>query len=158
MMADEMERMSTSDIAAAGNRTEEQKNMEQRNTERPETVTSLGSGRAGARPEMTDNRSSMQGTTSKAEEEEVILLSEDFLNSHRQRWTEIQSKFVDDPRMAVQDADGLVAEVIHELATKFSDQSKKLESKWQSGGDVSTEDLRVSLRMYRAFFQRLMSA
>src|SRR3954469_4413090 len=100
MMADEMERMSTSDIAAAGNRTEEQKNMEQRNTERPETVTSLGSGRAGARPGMTDNRSSMQGTTSKAEEEEVILLSEDFLNSHRQRWTEIQSKFVDDPRMA----------------------------------------------------------
>src|SRR5262245_9806347 len=98
-MADEMERMSTSDIAAAGNRTEEQINREQKSPERPEAVTSLGSGRAGARPEMADNRASMASTHSTAEEEEVILLSEDFLNTHRQRWTDIQSKFVDDPRM-----------------------------------------------------------
>ncbi len=152
-MADEMERMSTSDIAAAGNHPEQEASRQHR-----ETVTSLGSGRAGGRPEMADNRASMQTTAAKAEEEEVILLSEDFLTTHRQKWTDIQSRFVDDPRMAVQEADGLVAEVIHELATKFSEQSKKLESKWQSGGDVSTEDLRVALRMYRAFFQRLMSA
>ena len=164
-MADEMERMSTSDIAAAGDRT-----TREQTPVKPETTTSLGTGRAGAQPEISDNRASMNDTTmksdmttkremeTKAEDEEVTLLSEQFLSSHREKWTGIQTKFVDDPRQAVEEADGLVAEVIHELASRFSEQKKTLESKWHSGADVSTEDLRVALRMYRAFFQRLMSA
>jgi hypothetical protein len=34
----------------------------------------------------------------------------------------------------------------------------KLEDQWSSGGDVSTEDLRLTLQRYRSFFERLLEA
>jgi hypothetical protein len=72
------------------------------------------------------------------------------------RWESVQGLFVDDPRAAVEEADGLVAEVIRQLAETFSSERESLESQWSSGGDVSTEDLRLALQRYRAFFQRLL--
>ena len=74
------------------------------------------------------------------------------------RWHEVQAKFVEEPKDAVREADGLVAEVIQELATSFADQRQRLEGKWDSGTDVSTEDLRQALIQYRSFFQRLLAA
>ena len=44
------------------------------------------------------------------------------------------------------------------LASSFSEERKHLESQWDSGDDVSTEDLRVALTRYRSFFERLLSA
>src|SRR5512144_569245 len=38
------------------------------------------------------------------------------------RWGEVQSRFVDDPKRAVQDGDALVAEVMHTLAASFARQ------------------------------------
>jgi hypothetical protein len=77
--------------------------------------------------------------------------------SFRSRWTEIQTGFVDEPRHAVEAADGLVAEVIQRLAATFAEERKGLEQQWGRGSDVSTEDLRVSLQRYRSFFERLLS-
>ena len=76
----------------------------------------------------------------------------------RARWTEVQTGFVDEPRRAVQDADGLVAELMQRLAETFSTERSKLEAQWDRDGDVSTEDLRVALQRYRSFFDRLLSA
>jgi hypothetical protein len=76
----------------------------------------------------------------------------------RGRWQEIQAGFVDEPRTAVQDADGLVAELMQRLAESFSAERSSLESQWDGDGDVSTEDLRVALQRYRSFFDRLLSA
>ena len=76
----------------------------------------------------------------------------------RSRWQEIQAGFVDEPRTAVQDADGLVAELMQRLAESFSNERSSLESQWDGDGDVSTEDLRVALQRYRSFFDRLLSA
>ncbi len=58
----------------------------------------------------------------------------------------------------MQDADGLVAELMQRLAESFSEERSSLESQWDGDGDVSTEDLRVALQRYRSFFDRLLSA
>ncbi len=73
------------------------------------------------------------------------------------RWQEIQASFVDRPRDSVEQADALVADLMRRLATSFSEARERLEQQWDSGDDVSTEDLRVALTRYRSFFDRLLS-
>jgi len=80
------------------------------------------------------------------------------VDGYRRRWEAVQTGFVDEPRRAVENADALVAEVITELATSFAQERGDLEGQWSKGDQVSTEDLRVSLRRYRSFFDRLLSA
>jgi len=75
----------------------------------------------------------------------------------KSRWTSIQSGFVDEPRRAVEQADSLIAEVMKALASSFSDERQHLEQQWDRGDDVSTEDLRLGLKRYRSFFDRLLS-
>lgn len=75
----------------------------------------------------------------------------------RSRWSETQTGFVDDPRHAVEQADGLVAEVMKRLAETFADERTKLEQQWDRGDQVDTESLRVALQRYRSFFDRLLS-
>jgi hypothetical protein len=87
----------------------------------------------------------------------MALLDEAATNSLRTRWMDIQTGFVDEPRQAVQQADGLVAEVMKRLAESFVNERAQLERQWSGGGDVSTEDLRQALRRYRSFFDRLLS-
>jgi hypothetical protein len=43
------------------------------------------------------------------------------------------------------------------LAKSFAQERTQLESQWSGGGDASTEDLRVAIRKYRSFFDRLLS-
>ena len=73
------------------------------------------------------------------------------------RWQEIQARFVDDPREAVHDADALVQDVLHRVTRGFADERRRLEEQWDGGDDVSTEELRLALQRYRAFFGRLLS-
>ena len=75
----------------------------------------------------------------------------------RVRWREVQVGFVDDPRTAVEQADGLVAEMMQRLAKMFADERGRLEAQSSRGDNISTEDLRVALRQYRSFFDRLLS-
>jgi hypothetical protein len=74
----------------------------------------------------------------------------------RTRWNEIQGKFVDEPRSAVEQADALVSEVIQQITQMFANEHSSLESQWKQGNDVSTEDLRKALQHYRSFFKRLV--
>jgi hypothetical protein len=75
----------------------------------------------------------------------------------RERWTDVQAGFVDEPRKAVEAADALVADVLGRLTEGFAAERQSLERQWTHGGDVSTEDLRMALRRYRSFFDRLLS-
>jgi hypothetical protein len=75
----------------------------------------------------------------------------------RGKWDAIQAGFVDEPRRAVEDADSLVAAAMKRLAETFADERQSLETQWDRGDDVSTEDLRLALRRYRSFFGRLLS-
>ena len=75
----------------------------------------------------------------------------------RRRWMEVQTGFVDEPRPAVQAADKLVAETMKRLAEVFARERSRLESQWDRGDEVSTEDLRQAMRRYRSFFDRLLA-
>jgi hypothetical protein len=94
------------------------------------------------------------GPTDSTTEEPLVSDAGDL----NERWNTLQVRFVDEPKDAVREADGLVAEVIQKLTERFAEERDKLENQWQSGSDVSTEDLRIALRHYRSFFQRLLAA
>jgi hypothetical protein len=85
------------------------------------------------------------------------LFSPEQTQGFRTRWQDIQGGFVDEPRRAVEQADGLVAEVMKQLAQGFADERSNLESQWDRGEATETEELRLALRRYRSFFDRLLS-
>jgi len=89
--------------------------------------------------------------------ETTALLPDDQLRDLQARWNDIQTGFVDEPRSAVERADGLVASTMQQLAEAFSKERSKLEQQWDRGDNISTEDLRVAFQRYRSFFRRLLS-
>ena len=91
------------------------------------------------------------------DEQAAPLLLPEEAKDLRARWDAIQVSFVDEPRRAVEQADGLVALAMKRLAEMFAAERAKLEGQWERGEDVSTEDLRLALRRYRSFFGRLLS-
>jgi hypothetical protein len=99
----------------------------------------------------------LAGRPSPEDEGAGPLLPQDFVQELRTRWDRIQTGFVDEPRTAVQQADELVASAIKRLADSFADARSRLEQQWDRGDEVNTEELRVALKKYRAFFQKLMS-
>jgi hypothetical protein len=131
-------RLSTADLAGAASTAE---------TRRPDEERTI------LQPVQSD------GAASKAVEPNSAtpLFSPGETDKLRARWNDIQGGFVDEPREAVEHADELVALTIKRLAEVFSDERGKMEGQWDRGGDVSTEDLRLALRRYRSFFDRLLS-
>jgi hypothetical protein len=93
----------------------------------------------------------------RTEDDRIELLDGDRPESFRGRWVEIQAAFVDHPRESVEQADALVAEVVQELQASFDAARERLESQWSRGDEASTEDLRLALRRYRSFFDRLLT-
>jgi hypothetical protein len=85
------------------------------------------------------------------------LFSADVAEDYRARWTAVQGSFVDDPRAAVQQGDELVAQVMKSLAESFAAERDELEGQLGESSEASTETLRVALRRYRSFFERLLS-
>ena len=92
-----------------------------------------------------------------AQEPNVPLFAQNDTQDFRSRWEKIQIGFVDEPRKAVEQADELVASAIKRLAEVFATERQKLEAEWDKTENVSTEELRVALRRYRSFFDRLLS-
>src|SRR5262249_46161361 len=77
------------------------------------------------------------------------LFTPDAAKDFRSQWTNIQSRFVDDPRQAVREGDELVAQVMKSLAESFATERNRVETQLHDGTDGSTEVLRVALRRYR---------
>jgi hypothetical protein len=89
--------------------------------------------------------------------EAVPLFPSNELGEMRNRWDAIQTGFVDEPQKAVREADALVASAMQRLSEVFSNERSKLEQQWNKGDSVSTEDLRLAIQRYRAFFHRVLS-
>jgi hypothetical protein len=127
-------KLSTDDIVAARDRRQEA-NAEAERRDRPH-ADAVG-------PSSTD--------------EMAPLFAGDELGGYRTRWSAIQTGFVDEPRRAVEEADSLVAELMNRLAEGFAHERRQLETQWERSDQVSTEDLRLAMRRYRSFFERLLS-
>ena len=97
------------------------------------------------------------GPTNREPETMMPLFSSHDTQGLRSRWESLQVAFVDEPRHAVEEADRLVTETVESLSKGFAAEREKLEKQWHRGEDVSTEDLRLALRRYRSFFERLLS-
>jgi hypothetical protein len=95
--------------------------------------------------------------TQQAEAGFTLLLPNHEVDQFGSQWNAIQAEFVDNPNTSVEAADSLVAQVMKRLAEIFNEEREKLESQWQQGEEVSTENLRVALQRYRSFFNRLLS-
>jgi len=119
----------TAELAAAGNSTE-----------------SLARGDAGA-----------DAAASTPDAGAAPLFPENEAGELRRRWDSVQASFVDEPRRAVEQADELVANAMKRLAETFANERASLESQWDRGDSVSTEDLRLALQRYRSFFGRLLA-
>ncbi len=107
-------------------------------------------------PRPVSSERNLERTASHADDSTPLFPAGE-LDGLRTRWKEIQTAFVDEPRKAVEQADGLVAQAMKRIAEVFAEERNKLEGQWDRGDNVSTEDLRVALQRYRTFFHRLLS-
>lgn len=125
------------------------------------TTADLAHGGKVAEPSESKPVASERGVTEMSRTQNQIAAAPLFPNNElenlRERWKEIQTAFVDEPRKAVEQADGLVATAMKRLAEVFADERSNLERQWDRGDNVSTEDLRVAFQRYRTFFDRLLS-
>jgi hypothetical protein len=120
------EELTTADLAQGA------RSAEQRTTDTP-----------GPRPVASERNVAERNLASEATahaDDSTPLFPSNELDGLRTRWKEVQTAFVDEPRKAVEQADGLVAQAMKRLAD-----------------NVSTEDLRIALQRYRTFFHRLLS-
>ena len=83
----------------------------------------------------------------------ATLFDSDAAQGFRDRWRDVQLRFVDDPKAAVGEAESLVEEAIEALSTALREQRTRLGT-WQESGD--TEQLRVAVRGYRDFLDRVL--
>ena len=115
------------------------------------SAAGVGAGTAGVGAGAAHHDSSADG-----DEERAALVTRDRADSYSARWDSVKGEFVDEPRRAVANADALVGELLDELQELFKQQRTQIEQGLDAD-ETSTEDLRVALRRYRSFFDRLLS-
>ena len=103
------------------------------------------------------NRTQAEAAQPSETDAQEALFSQDESKALYAKWDAVQVGFVDEPRQAVERADSLVAGAMKRLAEIFAEERARLEGQWDRGDSVSTEELRLALRRYRAFFGRLLS-
>jgi hypothetical protein len=133
---DKEKTLTTADFASAPDRGEAQRDVD-RTTGQP-----------------VDNR---RQQVREGDEQLAPLFATDVAGTFRARWDAVQIGFVDDPKQAVRQADELVAQVMKSLAESFSGERARIESELEQPDSASTENLRMALRRYRSFFQRLLT-
>jgi hypothetical protein len=84
------------------------------------------------------------------------LLNNEESKHFRKQWDGIQSRFVDDPHAAIQQADSLTSEVIEKITGMFASELNSLQNQRHENNDVTTEDLRQALQRYRAYINSLV--
>ncbi|WP_444948694.1 hypothetical protein [Micromonospora ureilytica] len=98
-------------------------------------------------------RSLPAGSTVAAEP--ATLLDTDTAQGFRERWRDVQLRFVDDPQAAAGEAQSLVEEAIQALSSALAAQKTTLGG-WQDAGSADTEQLRMAVRNYRDFLDRVL--
>ena len=111
----------------------------------------------------------------KREQLRIVPLSRAVRSDFANRWTKVQSRFVDDPKGSVADADELVTELMHARGYPMADFEQQAEmisvdhpvvvqnyraahdiAMRHDRGQASTEDLRTAMVHYRSLFEELL--
>ncbi|MFF5181506.1 hypothetical protein ACFY2Q_26040 [Micromonospora sp. NPDC000316] len=138
----------------------------------PDATAAGAAGYGSATPEMVDPDADavpvVGGTTGSLEsagmsrpagstvaDEPATLLEADTAQGFRDRWRDVQLRFVDDPHSAAGEAQSLVEEAIQALSSALAAQKTKLGG-WQDAGSTDTEQLRMAVRNYRDFLDRVL--
>jgi hypothetical protein len=119
---------------------------------------------------------SLRDRAKRRDELEIRELPSDARLQFATQWRDVQSGFVDDPRRAVDDADGLVQEVMRERGYPVEEFDERIEMvsvdhpelaenyrvahsiQRRSGTDAaSVDDLREAFQRYRALFDDLLA-
>ncbi len=72
-----------------------------------------------------------------------------------ERWHEVLSRFVDDPRGSVEAAAALIDNDIATYIARLGERQDAMLAAWQGDEDSDTENLRIALKGYRDFRQQL---
>ncbi|MGC9665689.1 hypothetical protein ACNTMW_03925 [Planosporangium sp. 12N6] len=84
------------------------------------------------------------------------MWSDGYAQSVRERWRELQLRFIDDPHSVANEAEQIVDETVAALTTSLNAFKSDLDT-WRSGpGD--TEQLRAAVHRYRDFLDRLLGS
>ena len=75
----------------------------------------------------------------------------------RRRWEAVQASFVDDPRGAVEQADGMVSAAVAALQARIEQRREDLAETWRDGEQVSTDTLLRTFQRYRDLFDGVLS-
>jgi hypothetical protein len=137
----------------------------------PEYERALDSGKSRGKAE-----AGLADRAKRRERFEVRPLSPNARRRYEAQWTELQSRFVDRPQPAVADADGLVADVMHERGYPVDDFESQADlvsvdhprvvENYRTAhsifvkdaqGEATTEDLRRAVIAYRALFEELLA-
>jgi hypothetical protein len=124
-----------------------------------------------------DAERELQERQERHDELDIRPLSPEARDRYMSQWEEVQSRFVDDPSGAVRAADALVQRVMAERGYPVDDFEQRaadisvdhpdLVERYRTAdgiaranerGESSTEDLRHSVRHYRALFEELLVA
>ncbi|WBB98311.1 hypothetical protein O7543_12280 [Solwaraspora sp. WMMA2080] len=77
-------------------------------------------------------------------------------DAFRDRWRDVQLRFVDDPHAAAGEAQNLVTEAVEALTAALTAQRDELGG-WTDAGPEDTEQLRMAVRRYRDLLDRVLS-
>jgi hypothetical protein len=129
----EAERADEADRADEAQRTDEAERTEAQRTDEPEELA------PGEVPVVTT----------------IVLWEAEVVDGFRDRWQQIQLRFIDDPRHAAQQAQTLTGDVCDGLTSALGRHRSELD-RWQSAQLDDTEELRMTVRRYRDLLDRLL--
>jgi hypothetical protein len=126
-------------------------------------------------PSKRQAEAELKARTERHDEFDLTPLDPRDRDRYRARWQDVQAKFVDDPDVAVQDADGLIQDVmrrrgypVDDFDTRASDLSvdhPDVVENYRAGhaiavarerGKAGTDELRRAIQHYRALFDALV--
>jgi hypothetical protein len=84
------------------------------------------------------------------------LWTESAIDGYRERWRQVQVRFLDDPQDAATSAEELLGEVLEGLREALAARKGDLDS-WSSTERRDTEELRVTVRAYRDLLDRVLA-
>ena len=84
-----------------------------------------------------------------------VLWEAEVVDGYRDRWQQIQLRFIDHPRNAAQQAQALTVDVCEGLSDALTRHRAELD-RWQGAQLEDTEELRMTVRRYRDLLDRLL--